>query len=62
VQDYEYLNVLTNAGQGSYVQTQITSWITTLTPLNQRAASKLRGWLLAGDASTDLSYLLTASY
>ena len=28
VQDYEYLNVLTNYGQSSLVQTQIASWIT----------------------------------
>jgi hypothetical protein len=28
VQDYEYLNVLTNNGQGSLVQTQIENWIT----------------------------------
>jgi hypothetical protein len=28
MQDYEYLNVLTNAGQGTLVQTEISSWIT----------------------------------
>jgi hypothetical protein len=28
MQDYEYLNVLTNAGEGSFVTTQINSWIT----------------------------------
>jgi hypothetical protein len=28
MQDYEYLNVLTNNGQGSFVTTEINSWIT----------------------------------
>jgi hypothetical protein len=28
MQDYEYLNALTNAGQGAFVQQQIASWIT----------------------------------
>ena len=28
MQDYEYLNALTHAGQGAFVQQQITSWIT----------------------------------
>jgi hypothetical protein len=28
MQDYEYLNLLTNEGQGSFVQSQISSWIT----------------------------------
>jgi hypothetical protein len=56
VQDYEYLNVLTNAGQGSYALTQITSWITNSYTFETSGAGLQTARKALGTATHRLSY------
>ena len=56
VQDYEYLNALTNAGQGSFVQQQITSWITNSYTFEPTGTGLLAARQSLGTALHQLSY------
>jgi hypothetical protein len=55
-QDFEYLNVLTNLGHGTYVQTQITSWITNSTTFNNNGTALQTARTNLGNALHQLTY------
>ena len=56
VQDYEYLNALTNAGQGPLVQQQIGSWITNSYTFEETGTGLQTARLALGTALHQLTY------
>ena len=56
MQDYEYLNVLTNQGQSSLVQTEITSWITNSYTFNVTGTGLTSARNALGTALHEISY------
>jgi hypothetical protein len=56
MQDYEYLNVLTNAGKGAFVQQQISSWITNSYTFETSGTGLQTARLTLGNALHQLTY------
>jgi Domain of unknown function (DUF4091) len=56
MQDYEYLNVLTNAGKGTIVQQQISSWITNSYTFETSGTGLQTARLAVGKALHQLTY------
>jgi len=59
MQDYEYLNALNAAGQGSAVTTQINSWITSSSSFETTGAGLQKARLALGTALHQLTYTVT---
>jgi hypothetical protein len=56
MQDYEYLNLLTNQGKGSFVQTEISTWITNAHTFNVNPIGLSNARQALGNAMHQLTY------
>jgi hypothetical protein len=61
MQDYEYLNILTQRGQGSFVSTQIRSWITNSYTFETTGSGLQSARMALGAAMHQLSYASAAA-
>jgi hypothetical protein len=59
MQDYEYLNLLTNQGQGSLVQSEISSWITNAYAFSVNPSGLTTARQALGQAIHQLTYPVT---
>ena len=59
MQDYEYLNLLTNEGQGSFAQSEISSWITNAYTFNVNSSGLTNARQALGQAIHQLTYPVT---
>jgi hypothetical protein len=61
VQDYEYLNKLTNSGQGTFTNTQLATWVTNSYTFETSGAGLQAARRALGDAMHILSYPTASS-